>query len=195
MVYQPEEIVNRYIWHQFKIYAPEFCKPYVQVSGGPEIIPFFPAPPTNVPAWILDQNLSHIVFDKFTRVRGPYRELYPIKTDQMRYSIVGGAIGGENYGYPYLQEDRYANTIKLTSLIYKILDREDAAAQDINNFANTLPGYSESNPMFKYFFHCFNAYQSGFTENQGDVENFMDHNAKRDLLVKYDYHSVQFNES
>lgn len=194
MVYQPEEIINRYIWEQFKTYAPKFYNTYAQVSGGNAIIPFFPAPPSSVPAWIVDENLSYIVFDKFTRVRGGNKTFYPIKTDQMRYSIVGGHIDGEQVGYGYREEDRYANTINLTSLIFKILDREDAAAQDVNEFAKTLPGYDESPDIFKYYFHNFNVYQSGFTDSQADVANFMEYTPTRDLIIRYDYHSTQFNE-
>ena len=46
----------------------------------------------------------------------------------------------------------------------------------------------------QYYFHCINVYQSGFTDNQQDVSDFMEYNPTRDLIIKYDYHSPQFNE-
>ncbi len=199
MVYQPEEIINRYVWEQFKTYAPAFYSRYAPTSGGPETIPFFPSPASNVPSWVIDQGLPYILFDKFSRVRSASgasyksRGLHSIKTDQMRYTIVGGFI--EQSPTPSLyQRDRYGLTIDFTSLIHRILDREDDTGKDINEFARTLPGYLESSDMYKYYFHCFNVYQSGFTDTQMDVDNFMEYEPKRDLIIKYDYHFKQFNE-
>lgn len=195
MVYHPEHIINRYVWEQFKTYAPNFYNLYAPVSGGTEIIPFFPAPATNVPAEMIESDKPYIVFDKFTRVRGNYKGLYPIKTDQMRYTIVGGLISGTPVGSQYGQRDRYATTIDLSSLIYRILDREDEAGRDINEFAKTLPNYLDSPEMYRYHFHCVNVYQSGFTDTQSDVDNFMEYNPTRDLIIRYDYHFKQFNEN
>lgn len=200
MVYHPEHIINRYVWEQFRTYSPNFYNLYAPTSGGSEIIPFFPAPATNVPAEMIESDKPYIVFDKFTRTRGSsggsYKSngIHSIKTDQMRYTIVGGVIDTVRTGQPYGQRDRYATTIDLSSLIYRILDREDDAARDINEFATTLPGYSNSSEMYKYYFHCVNVYQSGFTDTQSDVENFMEYNPSRDLIIKYDYHFAQFGE-
>lgn len=193
MVYQPEEIINRYVWEQFKTKAPSFYNTWAQTSGGPEVIPFFPSPASNVPAWVRDQGLSHIIFDKFTRVRAANNPIHSIKTDQMRYTIVGGFLNSSQYPETY-QRDRYGLTIDFTSLVHRILDREDETGRDINEFAKTLPGYLESPEMYKYYFHCFNVYQSGFTDTQMDVENFMEYEPKRDLIIRYDYHFAQMNE-
>ena len=192
MVYQPEQIINRYVWNQFRTKAPSFYNRYAQVSGGSEVIPFFPAPASNVPSWVIDQGLPYIIFDKFTRVRNN-GQLHSIKTDQMRYTIVGGFL--DNSSNPLLnQRDRYGLTIDFTSLIHRILDREDDTGRDINEFARTLPGYLDSSEMYKYYFHCFNVYQSGFTDTQMDVDNFMEYEPKRDLIIRYDYHFAQMNE-
>ena len=94
---------------------------------------------------------------------------------QMRYTIVGGLISGTPVGSQYGQRDRYATTIDLSSLIYRILDREDEAGRDINEFAKTLPNYLDSPEIYRYHFHCVNVYQSGFTDNQSDVDNFMEY--------------------
>ena len=192
VVYRPENIINLYVWEQFKTYAPAFYNLYGPTSGGPDIVPFFPAPANNLPTAVLDNDLPYIMFDKFSRVRSGYKYFYPIKTDQMRYTVVGGSL----YDINRNQQDRYATTINLTSLIQSILDREDDAAKDINEFTKTLPDYNDANypELNKYYFHCVNVYQSGFTDTQQDVSNFMEYNPTRDLIIKYDYHAKQFNE-
>jgi hypothetical protein len=192
VVYRPENIINLYVWEQFKTYAPAFYNLYGPTSGGPDIVPFFPAPANNLPTAVLDNDLPYIMFDKFSRVRSGYKYFYPIKTDQMRYTVVGGSL----YDINRNQQDRYATTINLTSLIQSILDREDDAAKDINEFTKTLPDYNDANypELNKYYFHCVNVYQSGFTDTQQDVSDFMEYNPTRDLIIKYDYHAKQFNE-
>jgi hypothetical protein len=192
IIYRPEQIVNLYVWEQFKTYAPQFASLYPPSSGGNEIVPFFPAPVSNLPLQVLEEDLPYIVFDKFSRVRGGYKYFYPIKTDQMRYTIHGGSLWDINK----FERDRYGTTVNLTSLIQNILDREDDAAQDINEFTKNLPDYNDPNypELNKYYFHCVNVYQSGFTDNQQDVSDFMEYNPTRDLIIKYDYHSPQFNE-
>lgn len=205
MVYQPEQIINRYVWEQFKTYAPAFYNRYAQTSGAQDTIPFFPAPASNVPSWVIDQGLPYVLFDKFTRVRGANDKIHSIKTDQMRYTIVGGFL--ENNQNPAIdQRDRYGLTIDFTSLIHRILDRNDDTAKDINEFAKNIPDYLP-NPniqeteqqqklysMYRYYFHDFNVYQSGFTDTQMDVDNFMEYEPKRDLIIRYCYHFRQFGE-
>ena len=197
-VYRPENIINRYVWEQFKTQAPAFYSLYPQTAGGNDLIPFFPAGVGNIPPEILDGDLPYIVFDKFTKVRtGAYKYFYPIKSEQMRYTIYGGSLYGEaaNGG------DRYGNTINLTSLITLVLDREDAAANDINEFAEELyDNYPVSASAsvydyYKYRFQCINVFQSGYAESQQDVSNLMEYRPSRDLIIKYDYHSRQYNES
>jgi len=192
VIYRPENIINLYVWEQFKTHAPAFYNLYAPTSGGPDIVPFFPAPANNLSTEYLENDLPYIMFDKFSRVRSGYKYFYPVKTDQMRYTIVGGSL----YDINRNQQDRYATTINLTSLIQNILDREDDAARDINEFTKTLPDYNNANypELNKYYFHCVNVYQSGFTDTQQDVSNFMEYNPTRDLIIKYDYHSKQFNE-
>jgi hypothetical protein len=193
VIYRPEQIINLYVWDQFKIYAPQFASLYPPSSGGSEIVPFFPSPASNLPSQVLENDLPYIVFDKFSRIRGGYKYFYPIKTDQMRYTIHGGSLWGVNKFEP----DRFETTYALTSLIQNILDREDDAARDINEFAKNLPGYADTangKDLNQYYFHCINVYQSGFTDNQQDVSDFMEYNPTRDLIIKYDYHSPQFGE-
>ena len=197
-VYRPENIINRYVWEQFKTQAPAFYNLYPQTAGGSDLIPFFPSGAGNIPPEILDGDLPYIVFDKFTKVRtGAYKYFYPIKSEQMRYTIYGGSL----YGDAANGSDRYGTTINLTSLITLVLDREDDAANDINEFAEELyDNYPVSASAsvydyYKYRFHCINVFQSGYAESQQDVSNLMEYRPSRDLIIKYDYHSRQYNES
>lgn len=197
-VYRPENVINRYVWEQFKTQAPAFYNLYPETVGGSQLIPFFPAGAGNVPPEILENDLPYIIFDKFTKVRtGSYKYFYPVKSEQMRYTIYGGSL----YGEAANGADRYGTTITLTSLITLILDREDAAADDINEFAEELYDdypVSASASVYdylKYRFHCINVFQSGYAESQQDVSNLMEYRPSRDLIIKYDYHSRQYNES
>jgi hypothetical protein len=200
MVFLPENIINRYVWEQFKTRAPQFYNLYPETTDpSKRIIPFFPAGAVNLPPEIIENDLPYIVFDKFSRVRsGPYKYFYPLKTDQMRYKIYGGSL----YGEPESNSDRYGNTIALTNLISLILDREDDAAEDVNEFAGVLyknyfipPNIEDPYENFRYYFHCINTFQSGYAESQTDVANLMEYRPTRDLIIKYDYHFKQYNES
>jgi hypothetical protein len=201
MVYQPENIIVRYLWEQFKTKAPALYNAYPKTVGGVDLLPFFPAGTGNIPPEILENDLPYFVFDKFTKVRtGPYKYFYPLKSDQMRLTLYGGSLpeypsnqGGRGYT-PNDSFDRYGFTINMTSLITLILDREDQAAQDINQFAGNIPGYLDGSDYFKYYFQCINVFQSGYAESQQDVANLMEYRPTRDLIIKYDYHSVQYNE-
>lgn len=198
MVFRPENLINRYVWEQFKTQAPNFYNLYPPVVGGSQFIPFFPAGVGNIPPEVLENDLPYIVFDKFTKVRtGKYKYFYPVKSEQMRYTIYGGNL----YGTASNSSDRYGVTINLTSLISSILDREDAAAEDVNEFAGSLydtyftpPNITEDPyKSFKYYFHCINVFQSGYAESQQDVANLMEYKPTRDLIIKYDYHSQPYN--
>jgi len=206
-MFMPENVINRYVWEQFKYRAPGFYNSYPKTVGGKDIIPFFPAGTGNIPPEVLENDLPYIVFDKFTRVRtGSHKYFYPVKSDQMRYTIYGGSLpeypykfidGKENsefYYTPNFGFDRYGFTIGLTSLITLILDREDAAARDINEFGKDIPGYLSQEDYFTYNFHCINVFQSGYAESQQDVANLMEYRPTRDLIIRYDYSSTQYNE-
>ena len=193
-IYRPENIINEYVWEQFKTKAPNFYNLYPPVAGGSQLIPFFPAGTGNLPPEIVDGDLPYIIFDKFTKVRtGSYKYFYPIKSEQMRYTIYGGSL----YGEAQNGANRYGTTITLTSLITAILDREDTAAEEINEFTKNLSDYNDNDydPMFRYYFQCINVFQSGYAESQQDVANLMEYRPSRDLIIKYDYHSKPYNES
>ena len=65
-IYRPENIINEYVWEQFKTQAPAFYNLYPKTVGGPDFIPFFPAGAGNIPPDIIENDLPYIVFDKFT---------------------------------------------------------------------------------------------------------------------------------
>jgi len=191
-ILRPENIINLYVWEQLKNKAPQFYDLYPNTSGGKGLVPFFPAGTINLPPEVVDGDLPYIIFDKFTKVRtGSYKYFYPMKSDQMRYTVYGGSL----YGEASSGSDRYGLTINLTSIISMVLDREDDAAKDINDFAKGLEDYQDSMDEFKYYFHCVNVFQSGYAENQQDVANLMEYQPRRDLIIRYDYHSKQYNES
>jgi hypothetical protein len=64
--------------------------------------------------------------------------------------------------------------------IANVLDREDAAANDINEFCGTFNNN-------KYFFHCINVsqlkYVGSSTKDSGAKKEY-----STELIIRYDYH-------
>lgn len=153
----PEVAINKYVWKQF-----ELVKPVVYAQYG-SIIPFFPVTDVKAgdAAW---GTKAYIIYDSFIRSRSTNRYFYPIKSGQMIYSIKGN-----------LQD-----IFEWRDFISNVLDREDAAANDVNEFAGTLNNN-------KYFFHCLNVSQvkqiATSSKESGIKEKY-----STELIVRYDYH-------
>lgn len=154
----PEIIINKYVWEQFSLQKPAI---YSQYSG---IIPFFPVNDIKAgdTAW---GTKPYIVYDSFAKPRSKNRYFYPIKSTQMMYSIKGSI--SEIYDW--------------RDFILNVLDREDDAAKDINEYAG------ENLSGVRSYFHCINAYQMNYigntTEQTGQRKML-----SANLIIKYDYH-------
>lgn len=152
----PELIINSYVWNQFEIAKPSI---YSQYTASP----FIPVRDmgSNYP-W---GTKAYIVYDSFAKPRTANRYFYPVKSGQLMYSIKGSI--SEIYEW--------------RDFIINVLDREDAAAQDINEYAG------ENLTNLRSYFHCINAYQMNYisnnTEQTGQQKQF-----STNLIIKYDYH-------
>jgi len=163
----PEFNICKYIWEQFKIYAPRFYNQYPNNSDIP--LPFFPMSVYNA-GDIPISDKPYFIFDKYHRLRSAkYRGFHPMKTDFMRLTINGKEL---------------ETTINLTQIIFEILDRYDDSAQELNEFVG-------KKGLNKYYFHNIEAFQSGYAEQQSDVESISNYNPTLDLIVRYDYHIAQ----
>lgn len=153
----PEVAINKYVWKQFQLAKPAV---YSQYSS---TIPFFPVTDIKAgdTAW---GTKPYVVYDSFIRARSTNRYFYPVKAGQLMYSIKGSL--SEIYDW--------------RDFISNVLDREDAAASDINEFAGTLNNN-------KYFFHCINVsqlkYVGASTKDYGIKERYA-----TELIIRYDYH-------
>ena len=100
---------------------------------------------------------------KHSRTRNKY--FYPVKSAQMIYSIKGSIT--EIYEW--------------RDFISNVLDREDIAARDVNNYAgaNSLD--------LNAYFHCINTNQINYigqtSKISGQIKEY-----STDLIIRYDYH-------
>lgn len=155
-----EQIINKYVWEQFHI-TPSMSATYAQYSG---IIPIFPITDIKAgdTAW---GTKPYIVYDSFMKTRSKNRYFFPVKSGQMIYSIKG------NIEQIYAWRDFIAN----------VLDREDVAAREINEFAGAnLSGVTD-------FFHCINASQVNYI-GQTTTQSGQKKMYSTDLIIRYDYH-------
>lgn len=155
----PEIILNKYMWKQFEI-----AKPAIYSQYSSSIIPFFPVSDIKAgdTAW---GSKAYIVYDSFVKARTTRKYFYPVKSGQMMYSVKGSI----------------SEIFEWRDFIVNVLDREDDAARDINEYA----GQTLSNS--RIYFHCINASQVNYigntTEKQGQRKEY-----SANLIIKYDYH-------
>lgn len=155
----PEIIINKYVWKQF-----ELNKSSIYSNYSSSLIPFFPVSDIKAgdTAW---GTKPYIVYDSFMRARTSRKYFYPVKAGQMMYSIKGSI----------------SDIFEWRDFISNVLDREDDAARDINEYA----GQNLSNT--RVYFHCINANQINYigntTEQQGQNKMY-----SANLIVKFDYH-------
>lgn len=153
----PEVIINKYVWKQF-----ELAKPTIYSKYG-STIPIFPITDNKAgdTAW---GSKPYIIYDSFIRPRSTNKYFYPVKCAQMMYSIKG----------------TISEIYEWRDFIVNVLDREDVAAQDINQYAGNL---SNDN----IYFHCINAMQIkyvGSTTQQTSTTKLY----STELVIRYDYH-------
>jgi hypothetical protein len=173
----PEAIITHYVWDQFKNIAPQTYQKYYQASydssGGiisplePSMIPIFPyTEEPNIPDELKNSQLPYAIWDTFIKTRTTYRTFYPIKSHQMRYKFKGN----------------FSDLMAYLQIFVDVLDRGDDAAKDINEWYG-----NNSIAAPSVYFHCVNAFQTGYIESATDSKSFREQPVG-DLIVKFDYH-------
>ena len=156
----PEVAINEYVWEQFHV-TPSMSATYSSYSG---TVPIFPVS-DNVSGTTKWEGKTYIIYDSFIKPRSSNKYFYPIKAGQMMYSIKG----------------TLENIYKWRDFISNVLDREDIAARDINNYAG------ENINNFDLGFHCINVTQANYigntTESSGTKKTY-----STNLIIRYDYH-------
>lgn len=124
----PPTVVNGYLWHTMKQIEPSLEKKY-------RVAPFFPVS-DNVSGDASWNNKTYIIYDRMMRItRDPF---YPIKNDHIMYFLKSNEKELFTWGMA----------------IQYILDREDDAAQDVNEWNR-----SQAHPANVYF-HNLRVYET-----------------------------------
>jgi hypothetical protein len=166
-------------------FAPKYLNAYVVaqlkefdiLSGYEQMVPIFPTAPTNIEdvfknyvgaPGVNDPVL--IQYEKLARFRP--NQFYRNKREQVVYYIYSTSL------------DRVMNTVRV---IYEALDREDAAAQDVNAWLSD--NKADFNNNLNVFFHNLRVYQTDETRDiMTPVSNRTMYVNK--MIIEYDYHTT-----
>lgn len=171
----PPHWVNAYLFDKLGEYGEE----QVGISATQTIVPFIPTMTTGtdeIYQQITDETgiaqPTLVAYDRLMRFRtSPF---YGIKREQILYTIQGSITSVNN----------------INVVISQLLDREDAAAQDINNWAKENPislGGTQVNQ--NVFFHNFRVYQVDETRDLIELASVNLGNTVSKIIVEYDYHA------
>jgi hypothetical protein len=135
----PAITVNQYLWYTLLEISPDLDLDYG------DVIPFFPIADYGSGFSWAEQGKPYVLYDRMLRMG--YNQFYPSKRDHFIYAIKG--------------QDN--DLIAWASAIQYILDRQDDAAQDINEW-NANPskwfpstGKTQADP---FYFHKLKVYQT-----------------------------------
>lgn len=166
----PETLINKYVWKQFEIAKPQIHSLYG--TGASATVPFFPVNDIKAgdTAW---GSKPYIIFDSFMRARSGNRTFYPIKTAQMIYSIKG----------------KLSDIYEWRDFISNVLDREDSAASDLNEFigGNVVGGTD-------IYFHSLSTNQVNYI-GQSTTQSGQNKVFSADLIIRYDYHRTDIYDN
>lgn len=143
----------------------------IKDANGLMVIPIYPVTNagTKLPEVTVPDNLV-IIYDDFIKSRsGNMKYFYPMKGVQSRFKVT---------------TDDYAVTRLITNRMVEIIDREDAAAEDINDFMKT---YYNNN--HRIFVHCVNAYQTTYVKDATTIDD-QRNVFSQDIIIKADYHLI-----
>ena len=168
----PPHWINEYLYKQLSKYEGINMSEGSGVGG---IVPIFAVTPTNTEE--IYKNLTQsipveqpllIQYDRLIRFRP--NSFYPRKREQLLYYLYSTDLATVNY----------ANI-----LISQLLDREDAAAQDLNTFIR-----DESTLSFpqNVFFHSMRVYQADETRDVIELASARTVFINK-LIIEYDYHA------
>lgn len=163
----PPIFINQYVVEQLKLFD--------ILSGTEQMVPVFPTSPTNIEdvfknyigAPGIDDPLL-IQYERLIRFRpSPF---YRRKREQVIY---------------YLYCTDLSKITDAHRIITDALDREDAAAQDINSWCSSQ---STEELPFNIFFHNVRVYQADETRDILELASARTVYANK-LIIEYDYHS------
>lgn len=160
----PPKLINKYVLAQLNRFD--------LLTGLEDIDPIFPVQSTNIDdvygSITVDGDPWMIVYDRLIRYNS--KTDYWNKREQLVYTIHSSSD---------------VRGINVTRVITEALDREDAAAQDVNTWL------SENNadlPPLNVFFHNFRVFQIDETRDILELAS-VKFNWKNKIIIEYDYHT------
>lgn len=169
----PPRWINAYLFDKLSEYED------IGISATQQVTPIFATSPTNTEEIykqvIETTNISQpllIQYDRLMRYRP--NSFYPIKREQLLY---------------YLYSTSIENVNNANIAISQILDREDAAAQDVNAWAASNPQYVGNTQIpHNVFFHNIKVYQADEARDVLDLASARTIFVNK-LIIEYDYHA------
>lgn len=167
----PPNLLNAYVKKQLLDFG--------ILSGYEQMDPIFPVTPTNLDDVFKnyigapgEQNPLLIQYDRMIRFRpNPF---YRHKREQVVYTM-------------YCTE--MTKLYDATRIIFEALDREDAAAQDINKYLASDSFTNTSTYPINVFFHNIKVYQVDESRDLIELASVRTTYANK-LIVEYDYHTT-----
>lgn len=160
----PPILINKYVLSQLQKFD--------LLTGLEDIEPIFPVQSTNIDDVYNNINIDGdpymIVWDRLIRYNS--NTSYWNKREQLVYTVHSSSdIRG----------------INVARVITEALDREDAAAQDVNNW---LSQNKADLPPLNVFFHNFRVFQIDETRDILELAS-VKFNWKSKIIIEYDYHT------
>ena len=169
----PPRWINAYVFNELCTYDD------IGVSANQEFVPIFATSPTNIEeiyknvikATSITEPLV-IQYDRLMSFRP--NNFYPHKREQVLYYIYSTSI---------------ANVNNANIVISQLLDREDAAAQDVNMWCANSYQYNKDEVIpYNVYFHNIKVFQTD------EVRDIIDPVSSRTifvnkLIIQYDYHA------
>lgn len=155
---QPAWVINGYLWRELKLRSPKLA------SMWPTTVPFFPVNDSTSgnTAW---SGKPFFIYNEALRIEHSF---YEIKKSTFVYSMRATP----------------SQTLPLTNALQKIIDREDDAAKDVNDF-NWL-NRDDASKFCPIYFHSFSLYQNEPAKaRDGAVEPFVVSNFM--VVAKYNW--------
>jgi hypothetical protein len=170
-IVNPAYWISAFVFNELKQYEDVGVDPDQQFNP---IIPSDPVGFNEIWTYITDnvnaQNPILIQYDTLLRYRS--QPFYRIKKEQLVYDLTCA--------------DR-TTTINAVSVITQLLDREDAAAEDINRWA--AANASVLQLPYNVYFHRVKVYRVDESRDLVELNSINIPNTAAKIIVEYDYHS------
>jgi hypothetical protein len=148
---------------------------------GLEAVPFFPTTPSTIDSLTQSFATGNGIMATYDRMFKMSRTAFPhIKCEQILY-----------YFYA-TQENSITNMVQITEAVYRLLDRRDESAEEVNNWCSNRRinlGTSQQQDLIDniFYFHDFKVYQLEETRDIIDFGTARTYGGNK-IIIDFDYH-------